>query len=117
MDKEKVGPVSFKYIFPNDLKELHINGAYGGIGPDGTIRMAVYSERGAIPNMEKRTFSPDGTLGDVIEIEKKYNVVRVIQASLVLNMGTAKSLIKWLEDRIKDYESFRGQIAKGKESE
>ena len=106
-----MGPVSFKYIFPDDLKELHVNGAFGGLGPDGTIRMAVYSERGAIPNMEKRGFNPDGTLGDILEIEKKYNIVRIVQASLVLNAGTAKNLIKWLEDRIQDFESFRKEVA------
>ena len=34
--------LSFKYILSDDLKELHVNGAYGGLAPDGTIRMGVY---------------------------------------------------------------------------
>ena len=34
--------LSFKYIFSDDLKELHVNGADGGLAPDGTIRMGVY---------------------------------------------------------------------------
>ena len=104
--------ISFKYIFPSDLRELHVNGAYGGLSPDGLIRMAVYSERQAIPNLEQRKISPDSTLGELIEQEKKYEMVRVVQASLVFNAQTAKSFIKWLDDRIKEHEGYKIEISK-----
>ena len=116
MEREKKsiegGTFSFKYIFPSDLRELHVNGAYGGLGPDGTIRMAVYSERGAIPNFEKRIITSDKPLGEAIEIEKKYDIVRIIQASFVFNIGTAKSFVEWLNDRIKEHEQFKDEISK-----
>ena len=104
--------VSFKYIFPSDLKELHVSGAFGGVSPDGMIRMAFYSERQAIPNVEKRPINPDKTLGDQKEEEKNYEYVRIVQASLVFNDKTAESFINWLDGRIKDFEGFREQIAK-----
>ena len=104
--------VSFKYIFPSDLKELHVSGAFGGVSPDGMIRMAFYSERQAIPNVEKRPINPDKTLGDQKEEEKNYEYVRIVQASLVFNDKTAASFINWLDGRIKDFEGFREQIAK-----
>ena len=104
--------VSFKYIFPSDLKELHVSGAFGGVSPDGMIRMAFYSERQAIPNVEKRPINPDKTLGDQKEEEKKYEYVRIVQASLVFNDKAAASFINWLDGRIKDLEGLREQIAK-----
>jgi hypothetical protein len=104
--------VSFKYIFPSDLKELHVTGAFGGVSPDGMIRMAFYSERSAIPNVEKRPVNADKTLGDQKEEEKKYEYVRIVQASLVFNDKVAASFINWLDGRIKDLEQLRGQIAK-----
>jgi hypothetical protein len=104
--------VSFKYIFPSDLKELHVNGAFGGVAPDGMIHMALYSERQAIPNVEKRLMNPDKTLGDKKEEEKKYEYVRIVQASLVFNDKVATSFINWLDGRIKDLEQLREQIAK-----
>ena len=104
--------VSFKYIFPNDLKELHVNGAFGGVSPDGTIRMAFYSERQAIPNVEKRPINPDKTLGDQKEEEKRYEYVRIVQASLVFNDKAAINFINWLDGRIKDLQQLKEQIAK-----
>ena len=115
--EKKRDSLSFKYIFPSDLKELHINGAYGGIDPHGMIRMAVYSERAAIANIEERSLNPDGTLGEVIDTDKKYDVVRVVQSSLAFNVVTARSLIKWLEERIKDNEALKEESAKKKKAE
>jgi hypothetical protein len=109
---EKGETFSFKYIFPTDTRELHVNGAFGGLAPDGTIRMAVYSERQAIPNFEKRFIKPDKTLGDQVGEEKKYEFVRVIQASLVFNAETARSFVNWLGDRIKESEQFKEEASK-----
>ena len=111
-DQLKGETVSFKYIFPSDLKELHVNGAFGGVAPDGMIHMALYSERQAIPNVEKRLMNPDKTLGDQKEEEKKYEYVRIVQASLVFNDNVATSFINWLDGRIKDLEQLKEQITK-----
>ncbi len=118
-NSQKGKTVSFKYIFPTDTRELHVDGAFGGLAPDGTIRMAVYSERQAIPNVEKRLVKPDNTLGDQIGEEKKYEFVRIVQASLVFNTETAKSFINWLGDRIKELEQFKEEASKiaGKKGE
>jgi hypothetical protein len=74
--------------------------------------MALYSERQAIPNVEKRLMNPDKTLGDQKEEEKKYEYVRIVQASLVFNDKTATSFINWLDGRIKDLEQLKEQITK-----
>lgn len=118
-NSQKGKTVSFKYIFPTDIRELHVGGAFGGLAPDGTIRMAVYSERQAIPNVEKRLVKPDNTLGDQIGEEKKYEFVRIVQASLVFNAETARSFINWLGDRIKESEQFKEEASKiaGKKGE
>jgi hypothetical protein len=118
-NSQKGKTVLFKYIFPTDTRELHVDGAFGGLAPDGTIRMAVYSERQAIPNVEKRLVKPDNTLGDQIGEEKKYEFVRIVQASLVFNTETAKSFINWLGDRIKELEQFKEEASKiaGKKGE
>ena len=111
-DQLKSETVSFKYIFPSDLKELHVNGAFGGVAPDGMIHMAFYSERQAIPNVEKRPINPDKTFGDQKEEEKKYQYVRIVQSSLVFNDIAATNFINWLNGRIKDLEQLREQVAK-----
>jgi len=103
---------TFKYIFPADLRELHVNGAYGGLAPDGTIRMDLFSERQAIPNSEKRVVKSDKTLGEVIEEDKKYQVVRIVQACIVFNATTAKSFVNWLKDRIAESEKYQDEVSK-----
>ena len=111
-DPSEPKDLSFKYIFPDDLKELHVNGAYGGLAPDGTIRMGVYSERRAIPNFERRSINPDMTLGPALEEDTKYTMVRIVQASLVFSVSTAKSFVTWLNDHIKQAEKFKEELSK-----
>jgi hypothetical protein len=94
---------------------LHVNGAFGGLAPDGTIRMAVYSERQAIPNVEKRRISRDKTLGEKVEEEKRYEYVRIVQTSMVFNAQTAISFVNWLNDRIKEFEQYKEQLSKSAE--
>jgi len=110
--RKKETSISFKYIFPSDLRELHVNGAYGGVIPDGNIRMGLYSERRAIPNSERRMVNPDGTLGGAFEQEKKYDVVRIVQANLVFNVDTARSFVSWLKEKIDAYEEFQKKARK-----
>ena len=116
MDKEKEqgnqDVITFKYIFLPDLKELHVSGAFGGLAPDGSIRMALYSERQAIPNFEKHVVKSDKTLGEVIEQDKKYDMVRIVQSSIVFNATTARSFMGWLKDKIDESEKFQVEARK-----
>ncbi|MFC0297755.1 hypothetical protein [Geobacillus jurassicus] len=48
--KEKV--VHFKYLFPDDYNPVYVNGAHGGISPQGEIVVNFYFERRPLPPVQ-----------------------------------------------------------------
>jgi hypothetical protein len=45
-DKDKI---TFKYVYPEDLCDLYVNGLFGGVTPRKEIYPHLYSERHPIP--------------------------------------------------------------------
>jgi len=102
MDKKRIKKeVKFKYVFPKDLRDYYINGAWGGVTPRKEIHMHLYSERHPIPKALVYEIKDDGSLGD--EGAKVFggDVVRLIQTSVVMDVGTAEAIRDWLTDKIK----------------
>ena len=42
--------LTFKFIFPPQLPDLHVSGAWAGVTPKGEINIHFYSERRPHPN-------------------------------------------------------------------
>jgi hypothetical protein len=102
------GEIKFDYIKSNYFRVLHIDGAWGGVTPKLMIRMAVFNERSAIPKEVVQQVNAEGNLGDEI-IEKRIArdaIVREVEADLVMDLPTAKSLMYWLQDKIDAVESI-----------
>lgn len=92
--------ISFKYVHPEDLRDLYVNGVWGGVTPQNEIFMHFYSERHAIPKKITHEINPDQSLGTVTSEEKGGDAVRLIQTSIVFNVATAIAFRDWLNDRI-----------------
>lgn len=93
--------IKFKYVIPEDLRDYYINGAWGGVTPRNEIQMHLYSERIPLPLSMVHEVKPDGTLHDKGEVKTGGDVVRLVQASLMMNVSTAIALRNWLDDKIK----------------
>ncbi|MDD2229369.1 MAG: hypothetical protein PHY48_08160 [Candidatus Cloacimonetes bacterium] len=109
--KKKVATVSklnskieFKYIFDDDYNPVYVNGAYGGVTPCGEIVVNFYLERHALPIRE----IVDSSGGGVVLPEGcAHNYVRVIETGVVLSLDSAKSILKWLEQKIQYAENIQ----------
>lgn len=100
MDKEiEHREITFKYVFPKDLRDYHVNGAWGGITPRNEIHMHFYSERHPIPKAIKYGIQDDGSL-DEGETVLEGDVIRLIQTSVVMDYSTAVAVRNWLTDKI-----------------
>ena len=77
--------------------------------------MAIYSERPAIPREMVYKMNPDGTLGEINEKEtiKRGGIVREMEVDIMMGIGTAKSIIKWLEEQVQKHESQFSVIQEG----
>lgn len=98
--EQKPTKITFKYVYPDDLRDLYVNGLYGGVTPRKEIYAHFYSERHPIPKTITHDVKEDGTLGPEVNQEKGGDVVRFIQASVVMDLDTAISFQKWLSERI-----------------
>jgi len=93
--------ITFKYIYPEDLRDLYVNGLFGGVTPRKEIYAHFYSERHPIPKTVVHDINKkNGTLGPQIDVDQGGDIVRFIQASIVMDLKTAISFRNWLDGRI-----------------
>jgi len=96
------GSVNMNYIKRNNCVVIHADGVYGGITPRGTINMAFFSERLAIPRTTQQTASETGNLTGENPIESRDGVIRELEANVVVDLNTAISYHRWLGEKIEN---------------
>ncbi len=92
--------LTFKYVHPDGLRDCYVNGAWGGLTPRKEIHMHLYSERHPIPKTATHKVKKNGSLEKSAKIELGADVVRLVQASVIMNINTAISLRDWLTKTI-----------------
>ena len=98
-----------KYIFNDDYNPKYVNGAQGGINPQGEIIINFYLERNALPNSLTIEFEENKNTPKEIETEPKdlnNSFVRYIENGVILNYQTAKEIHKWLGNHIEQLEKL-----------
>lgn len=99
------GTICFHYIKSNQFRVIHVDGIYGGITPNGRfIQADIFSERSPIPQKLECKLSDNGTVGAIVKREQKDGIVREVEAELLIDISTAKQIIEWMENKIKEHE-------------
>lgn len=102
--QKKSERIKFKYVIPDHITDNYVNGVFGGTTPRQEIHMHFFSERNPIPKaFTLEVTEKDKSLKEV-EVIKGGDVVRLIQASIIMDITTAVSIRDWLNDRIKHLE-------------
>lgn len=107
------GSIDFDYIKSNQFRVIHTDGVHGGLSPNGKLlQMAIFSERSPIP--QKETFRlKAGKILDKISVQKRdTNVIREVEVELLMSMETAKSVCKWMDEKIRQIEKIQGEFTK-----
>jgi hypothetical protein len=107
--------LQFHYIKSPDYREVFCDGVIGSLTPNGQkICFSVYSERAPIPRVIEYTVRPNeaGKVENFDErttppsrIEARQGVIRHVEASVYLEIESAKRLVDWLQARISEFES------------
>ena len=86
----------------NFFRVIHVDGVFGGPAPTpGNIAMTVFSLRFAFP---EKTVS-DGYGNEIIQKRiAKDGVEQEYEASLIMNVETAKTIAEWLTATVKNVE-------------
>lgn len=102
--------VTFDFIKSPQFRSIHVDGAIGGITPNGHIHISLYNERPAIPRQIIQEITPDGQLGDEV-VERRVSrggVVREMDVDAYMTVETADSLRNWLTTKIDDAKARQG---------
>jgi len=97
---EKSDKITFKYLFPSDLRDLYVNGLWGGVSSRGELYVHFYSERYPIPNSATHKLNDQGLPGIEASIDMPGDIVRLIQCTITFDMATAVAFRDWLNERI-----------------
>ncbi len=101
--------IKCKYIFSDKYNPKYINGAQGGISPQGEIVINFYMERNALPNSQTYQIESDNIASKEIESEPsdlKNSFVRIIENGVIMNYQSAKEIHKWLGKHIDELEKL-----------
>jgi hypothetical protein len=113
MDKK----FEIKYKYDKNYNPVYVNGAYGGVLGNGEIVANFYLERHCLPKSEtytliegedspKLSFEPENLEGSVL---------RFFQTGIVMNVSTAKLIVSWLNDKIKQSEEITIEVQKAQD--
>ena len=100
MEETEKKEIVFKYIVPDHVRDLYVNGAYGGLDMAGNIHMTLFNERHPLPEAVTHELRPDDAIGDVTQVAMGPDVIRLVQGSFIMNQRTALALRDWLNKKI-----------------
>ena len=108
--------VTVDYIKSNSFRVVHADGIFGGLTPSLDIHIDIWSHRQPIPQRSIYKVTEDGKLGSELQDERivRADFVREVEVGVVLDANVAKSLIKWLQDKVKQVEKAQRQFSKPK---
>ena len=100
---------TIKYIIPDDLRDLHVDGSYVSYTPDKKINLHFFSERRPIPQTTVHAMDENGILLKNPETTLGCDIVRSIQTSVAMDLQTAKIVKDLLNDTINNLEAGDGE--------
>jgi len=77
-------------------QKLPANGAIGGATPRGEVMCHFYFESVVLPNSAELLVEGSGPVKEISTESSEYNIVRELQAGIVLSPETAKSVGEFL---------------------
>lgn len=100
--------VKFKYIFDDAYNPKYVNGAFGGITPNGEVVVNFYFERAGLPIEQEFKLQEDGSIGELCASEpEEFKFVRYVQGGITMSQTDARGVAEWL----------LGMLNEGKEDE
>ena len=96
----------FRYLKSHFFRVIHADGAWGGISPRGDIHMSLYNERWAMPDSSRIVLGDGDKVLSPEEYEMSGEVIRELEADVVVDLDTARRLYVWLGQKIEEFETL-----------
>ena len=86
-----------RYEESSEFRVFHCHGAIGGPTPKGFFGMSLYAERYSLPDKAVPEVDSEGNVTE--RYEGKIEIVRRVEATVLLTVDEAGALGRWLVDR------------------
>ena len=112
-DADGARQVLVNYVKATDYREVHCDGAIGGITPQGAVWIGFYAERMPIPRLTEMTLLPveGGFQADNANpeksIESKDGLLRAMQVGCYMDVASLESLYGWIGKQLERAEELR----------
>lgn len=109
MPAKKLKKIDIHYIKNPGYRQIHADGAYGGITTRSKVNINFYAERKNIPKSEQYTVSDEGGLSEKISTsaDSKDGIIREVELGVYMDVEVAKSLISFIQTKIDLLESIK----------
>lgn len=89
-----------------------MDGVFGGLSPSGDIFASIFSQRPPIPLVTVQPINEKGELGEELLSERstKEGLVREIEIGIAMRPEVAEKLIKWLQEKVDQYNTIKTQM-------
>ena len=104
--------IRFQFVDSAQCRVIHVDGAWGGIGPGRMINMSIFSERRPTPNWVDLDIGSSSGIAKESQRDVFDGVTREIEAHLVFSVATAQKLRDWLNTRISEIETVEEELRK-----
>lgn len=91
----------------HNFRELHVDGAYGGLTPKGLININFYAERFPIPKSIVHNLLDKTSIDSE---DSKVGLIREFEFGIYMDLNVAKQISDFLLNKISEFE----QITKSK---
>jgi hypothetical protein len=99
--------LTFHFQKSTFFRTIHVDGAFGGVTPQGKISISFYSERFPIPQSTTHTLV--GTkLSPEKHRETKNGIIREVEVNCTMDVANLEALVEFLEGKLKELKKQPG---------
>lgn len=103
--------VNFHFAKSAHFRVIHVDGAHGGISPNGScLNITVYNEMAPLPKEIIHKIADNGAIGEEVSRVSDAGVSREMEATLSMSLQTAASIRDWLSAQIEAADKLMKQM-------
>ncbi len=100
--------VKINYLKSPSYRTIHVDGALGGPTPDLNVYIALWSQRGAIPDVTVHSVTPEGQVNPQPKevVARSTGMVREVECGVMMNLEAARNFHRWLGEKIAEIDTL-----------
>jgi len=111
MAKQTARQFTFKFVKAHDFKTVPIDGIFGSVTVKRELNINFFVDVSEMPKTINHEVISHGRIGKEIAVDTTPGVgVREVPFGINVDVGIAKSIVIWLNEKIKEIESINSDL-------